>query len=275
MHDRLKQVRGATGDAAALGRRLDRRGAGMSLYDSIGVGYAARRREDPRIAAVLWAALGDARSVVNVGAGTGSYEPPDREVIPVEPSAVMLAQRPAHRAPAVLGVAENLPLADKSVDAAMTVLSIHHWQDQAAGLAELVRVARNRVVILTIDPVVSGSMWLIADYLPEVAALDNATFPDPADVAARLGGRVETVLVPADCSDGFLLSFWAHPDRVLEPDARATTSAFARMPDAVVRRAVTHLERDLADGSWDRRHEHLRRLPSFDAGLRLILSELT
>jgi SAM-dependent methyltransferase len=246
----------------------------VTCYDAIGIGYAQRRREDSRIAAPLWAALGGARSVVNVGAGTGSYEPLDRHVIPVEPSAVMLAQRPATHAPAIIGRAEDLPLADKSVDAAMVVLSLHHWEDQQAGLKELVRVTRDRIVILTIDPVVSGRMWLMADYLVEVAALDHEILPSPSEIAAQLGGRVDVVPVPADCTDAFLLAFWAHPERVLDAGARAATSGFARMPDHVVRRVVADVERDLAKGTWDRRYGYLRRLREFDAGLRIVTSRL-
>jgi SAM-dependent methyltransferase len=246
----------------------------MATYDTIGAGYAGRRREDPRIAARLWAALGDARTVVNVGAGTGSYEPPDREVIPIEPSEVMIAQRPTSLAPARVGRAEMLPLEDKCVDAAMVVLSLHHWEDQDAGLAELIRVARRRIALLTIDPFASGRMWLMADYLVEVAALDHEIMPLPEAIAARLGGRVEVVPVPADCSDGMLLAFWPHPEWVLDSEARAATSGFARMPADVVDRVVRDVSRDLADGTWERRYGNLRGLEEFDAGLRLLTAEL-
>ena len=243
-------------------------------YDVIGVGYADRRREDPRLADVVWRALGEGGSVVNVGAGAGSYEPVDRAVIAVEPSVEMIAQRPATRAPALSGWAEALPLDDDSVDAAMSVLSMHHWGDRERGLAEMMRVARSRVVILTVDPEVSGRMWLMADYLVEVAAMDREIFPAPDAIATRLGGRVELVPVPADCADGFLLAFWAHPEWVLDPRARAATSGFSRMPDDVVARVVGDVERDLADGTWERRHGYLRALDDYDAGLRLIVADL-
>lgn len=244
-------------------------------YDKIGIGYATHRQEDPRIAAVLWAALGDARSVVNVGAGAGSYEPPDRQVIAVEPSAVMLDQRGPHRVPGMLGRAECLPLAENSVDAAMAVLTVHHWPDQQAGLAELLRVARQRIVLLTLDPDISAQMWLMADYAPEIAALDYDLFPAPESIATQLGGgELQIVPVPADCRDGFLLAFWAHPERVLDPYARAATSGFARMPDKAVSRVTKQLRRDLDDGTWNARNGHLLRQHEYDAGLRLVTANI-
>lgn len=242
----------------------------MARYDRIGVGYRRRRQEDPRIAARIWAALGTATSVVNVGAGTGSYEPWDRQVVAVEPSEVMIGQREAHRGPASLGRAEALPLDDLSVDCAMSVLSLHHWDDWRAGLDEMLRVARERIVILTVDPEVSGRMWLMADYLPEVAKRDRRDFPPPALVADHVDGRVEPVPVPADCRDGFLLAFWSHPEWVLDAEARAATSGFALSDPTVVARVVAHVGRDLATGAWDARHGHLRTLDAYDAGLRLI-----
>jgi SAM-dependent methyltransferase len=243
-------------------------------YDTIGHGYARTRREDPRFRARILAALGDARTVVNVGAGAGSYEPEDRYVIPIEPSDVMAAQRPRSLAPALRTKADDLPLRDGSVDAAMSMLSVHHWDDaQERGVRELRRVARGPVVILTYDARVSGAMWLMAEYLPEVAALDRRIFPDPEILAAWLGGEVtiETVPIPCDTPDWMLGSFWAHPERVLDADARAATSGFARMPAPVVARVVAEVSRDLADGSWDRRHGALRALSEHDVGLRLVV----
>jgi len=244
-------------------------------YETIGRSYAATRREDPRIARRIHEALGDARSVVNVGAGTGSYEPEDRYVIAVEPSDVMAEQRPASRVPAIRASAGKLPLRDRSVDAAMAVLTLHHWDDaQERGVRELRRVARDRVVILTYDASVSGRMWLMADYLPEVAALDERIFPSPDALTGWLGGAVEVQTLPIsrDTSDWMLGSFWAHPERVLDERARANTSGFARMPDDVVQRVVSSLRRDLEDGSWDARHGELRTLDEHDVGLRLIVA---
>jgi SAM-dependent methyltransferase len=247
-------------------------------YERIGVGYAQTRREDPRLAERIHRALGDARSVVNVGAGSGSYEPRDRHVIAIEPSEVMAAQRPRERAPALRASAGELPLRDRSVDAAMAILSVHHWDDeQERGVREMRRVARGPVVIVTYDAEVSAQMWLIADYLPEVADLDRRIFPSAGVLARWLGGsvRVETVEVPDDTPDWTLGSFWAHPERVLDPMARGAASGFARMDDTVVERVAGAVRRDLECGAWDRRHGHLRRLRSFDAGMRLIIGTPT
>lgn len=246
-------------------------------YDRIGHGYARYRREDPRIRAALAAALGDARTVrtvVNVGAGAGSYEPDDRYVLAVEPSDVMAAQRAPTRAPALRASAAELPLRDASFDAAMAILTIHHWDEaRERGVRELRRVARGPVVVLTYDPRVSGAMWLVADYLPEVGALDDAIFPLPEAIAGWLGGRVgvETLPIHRDSPDWQFGAFWAHPERVLDAGARAATSGFARMPPPVVERVVRDLARDLADGTWDRKHGSLRALPEYDAGLRLVV----
>jgi SAM-dependent methyltransferase len=244
-------------------------------FDDIGHGYARTRQEEPRFRELIRAALGEARSVVNVGAGPGSYEPRDRPVIAVEPSEVMAAQRPKDLAPAIKAFAHHLPLRDASVDAAMAVLTVHHWDDgQEKGVRELRRVARGPVVILTCDPQVSGKMWLLAEYLPEVAELDRRIFPSMERLAGWLGGRtdVRVVPVPRDCRDWMLLSFWAHPERVLDRSARAATSGFTRMEPQVVNRAVEAVRRDLSEGTWDRRHGHLRRFDAMDAGLRLVVS---
>jgi SAM-dependent methyltransferase len=244
-------------------------------YQRIGVGYAQTRREDPRLAECIHAALGDAQTVVNVGAGAGSYEPRDRHVIAIEPSDVMAAQRPVELAPAIRASAGALPLRDQSVDAAMAILTVHHWDDeQERGVREMRRVARGPVVILSYDAEVSGEMWLMAEYLPEVAELDRRITPSVDALAVWLGGplRVETVEIPHDTPDWTLGSFWAHPERVLDPVARAATSGFARMPAAVVERVTDAVRGDLESGAWDRRHGHLRRLRSFDVGLRLIIS---
>lgn len=244
-------------------------------YDRIGGGYSLTRREDPHISAAIRSALGAARSVINVGAGTGSYEPDDRYVIAVEPSDVMAGQRPPTSPPALRASAAALPLRDDSVDAAMAVLTIHHWDDELErGIQELRRVARETVVILTYDPVVSGEMWLMADYLPEVAELDRRIFPSPEVLAGRLGSRtrIEVVPIPRDTPDWMLGSFWAHPERVLDEHARNATSGFARMDASVVRRVVGAVRRDLESGAWDERHGHLRELDAFDAGLRLVVS---
>jgi SAM-dependent methyltransferase len=243
-------------------------------YDTIGTGYAAMRREDPGLRARIHAALGDARTVVNVGAGAGSYEPRDRHVVAIEPSDVMAAQRPPGLAPAIRATAGALPLRDGAVDAAMAILTIHHWDDgRERGVRELRRVARGPVVILTFDAEVSGEMWLTREYLPEVAELDRRIFPAPALVAAWLGGNVsiEVVPIPRDTPDWTFGAFWAHPERVLDAGARGATSGFARMEPGVVDRVVTSVARDLGSGTWDERFGHLRELEALDAGMRLIV----
>lgn len=248
---------------------------GSSRYDAIGQRYAALRREDPRLRERILGALGDARSVVNVGAGAGSYEPRDRHVVPVEPSDVMVAQRPLELSPAIRAQAHRLPLRDGAVHAAMTVLSVHHWDEhQEQGVRELRRVSSGPVVIVTCNPDVSSRMWLMADYLPEVAELDRRTMPSLTKLSTWLGGktRVEVVPVHRDTCDWTLLSFWAHPERVLDEAARNATSGFARMPPQVVDRVVAAVRRDLENGAWDARHGHLRGLDEHDAGLRLVIN---
>jgi SAM-dependent methyltransferase len=243
-------------------------------YERIGHGYARLRREDPRIVARIEAALGDARTVVNVGAGAGSYEPRDRYVIAVEPSDVMAAQRPAELPPAISATAGRLPLRDASVDAAMAILTVHHWDsEQEAGVRELRRVARGPVVILTYLPDVSNRMWLVQDYVPEVGEMDLRIFPDVDQLATWLGGvtHIEPVPIHRDSPDWMFGSFWAHPERVLDPDARSVTSGFARLPEETVRRVEAALAADLRSGAWDRRHGQLRELESLDVGLRLVV----
>ena len=245
-------------------------------YDAIGRDYARFRREDPRLRDRIRAALGSARSVVNVGAGAGSYEPSDLYVIAIEPSDVMAAKRPRELAPAIRASAGAIPLRDSAVDAAMAILSLHHWDDECErGVRELRRVARDRVVILTYDAQVSGQMWLMAEYLPEVAEFERASFPPPERVASWLGGHVviDTIPVPRDTPDWMLGSYWAHPERVLDAAARAATSGLARLPAHVVDRAVAAVTLDLSTGAWDAKHGALRTLPHHDVGLRLIVAD--
>jgi SAM-dependent methyltransferase len=255
---------------------VDRVVAQGTRYDVIGHGYAAYRRPDPRIDAAVRAALGDARTVLNVGAGTGSYEPTDRPVLAVEPSTAMAQQRPAHLLPAVRGVAESLPLADQCVDASMAIMSIQHWTDWRRGLTELRRVTRRRIVLLTIDVAAEADMWLFADYAPQFLANDTAEFPRPADIEEFLGVPIDVrvVNVPADCSDGMGLSFWSRPETVLDPGARRATSGFARMDDDEEQGIVDRLAADLASGAWDDKYGHLRSLSELDVGLRLVIVEL-
>lgn len=244
-------------------------------YDRIGIDYSEVRRADPRFEAAIWDALGDARRVLNVGAGAGSYEPRDREVVAVEPSPVMAAQRPAGAAPAVEGVAESLPLEDKSVDATMGVFTMQHWDDLDRGLAEVLRVTRERVVFLTLDLDVTAEMWLCRDYLPEIVEHDRQTFPSVEHLEAALPNvRVGAVPVPADCSDGFCVALWGRPEAHLDPRVRRASSIWHLLPASVVEPALDRLRSDLDAGEWDRRYGHLRTEDSLDVGLRLVTAEL-
>ena len=242
----------------------------MALYDAIGLDYAALRRPDPRIAARIDAALGNAVSVVNVGAGTGSYEPDGREVVAVEPSTAMIAQRPPGAAPCVQADAEALPFGDASFDAALAVLTVHHWGDRAKGMAEMRRIARDRVVILTFDPA-ARSMWLI-DYLPALADLDARCMP-PLDAYEAWLGPVEIapVPVPHDCLDGFLYAYWRRPRAYLDPRVRGAMSSFHAIGDAT--EGLARLRDDLADGAWERRYGHLAEREALDVGYRLVTAK--
>jgi Methyltransferase domain len=247
---------------------------GPALYDRIGTGYTATRREDPRLAAAIHAALGDASSVANIGAGTGSYEPLGLDVVAVEPSEVMRAQRPAGAAAAVAGSAERIPLADGSVDAAMAVLSDQHWTDCAAGLAEMRRVARGRVVALTMDYEACDDYWMVRDYLPERRERRRIRGPNLLELAQAGGGAtISPVSIPADCRDGFFLAYWRRPHAYLDPVVRAGISAFRLLDPAVVGRCVRQLGDDLERGRWQQRHGHLLALDTLDLGLRLVVWE--
>jgi SAM-dependent methyltransferase len=252
---------------------------GGAAYDRIGQGYTATREADPRIAARIEAALGDAESVVNVGAGTGSYEPVDREAIAVEPAATMIAQRPPGSPPAVQASAEALPLADDSVDAAMAIISDHHWRDRAAGLREMRRVARRRVVILNADPALADRFWMTRDYLDGLDALLPARYREPGSWRRMLEGHlgpvgIEPVPVPHDCRDGFYQAFWRRPRAFLAPAVRNGTSVFHRLPAAQIAAAIERLRGDLDQGRWERRYGDLLERKELDLGLRLVVAEL-
>ncbi|MDI9832819.1 methyltransferase domain-containing protein [Streptomyces sp. KAU_LT] len=246
----------------------------MATYNSIGATYAETRRPDPRIFARIHQALGGAATVINVGAGTGSYEPPET-VLAVEPSAVMIAQRPSRSAPALEATAEALPLADDSADAAMALLTVHHWSDLEAGIGELHRVARRRVVLFTFDPDINHRFWLLDEYLPEAARFDTTRAVPVDRLVALLGGaRVETVPVPHDCTDGFLAAFWRRPEAYLDPRVRAGISMFAQLGEDVVRPGLDRLDGDLSSGRWHRRHAGLLDRESLDVGYRLLVADL-
>lgn len=242
-------------------------------YERHGRTYAQHRRPDPRIAARIHAALGEARTVLNVGAGAGSYEPCDRWVLAVEPSATMRAQRPAGAAPAIAARAEALPLDDDSVDAAMACVTIHHWESPRKGLAELRRVARGPVVIFTFE-LDCLPAWQ-REHLREGLVKELPRFPAIDDVAAALGGRtrVERIPTPGDCADGFFEAFWRRPEALLDPAVRGAQSMWALLEPGVEQRIVDRLAAALDSGAWDAEHGYLRAQEEFQGALRLVISE--
>jgi SAM-dependent methyltransferase len=244
------------------------------LYDRIGTHYAKYRRPDPRIAAAITAALGEARRVVNVGAGAGSYEPKDRETIAVEPSETMIAQRPRDAASVVRASAMNLPFRDSEFDAALAILTIHHWPNQRAGLMEMARVAK-RCVLLTWEEPTASPSWLTRDYFPEILAYDRTVFPPVSSFYGRLlkNVTVRPIQIPHDCTDGFLEAYWRRPEVYFDSDARLAISIFTRLAD--VETGLTALRRDLDDGTWARRNGDLRDRIEIDLGYRLVIGEGT
>ncbi|HEV7207295.1 MAG TPA: methyltransferase domain-containing protein [Mycobacteriales bacterium] len=242
------------------------------LYDTLGTAYTVTRRTEPRIAARIWAALGDARTVLNVGAGTGSYEPPDRCVLAVEPSALMRSQRGHDAAPCLAGFAENLPFDDQSFDAAMAVCTVHHWQDPIAGLREMRRVAR-RVVVFLFDTSDPGRFWLTRDYLPEFADLRAVKIlASPTKLAGAIDAGMEPVPIPWDCADGLFEAFWRRPEAYLDESVRRGMSVWASVGPAVERRAVQSLGDDLASGRWTERNRDLVDLDAAELGARLLIA---
>jgi SAM-dependent methyltransferase len=245
-----------------------------SLYDRIGGSYRATRRPDPRIAALINAALGDASSVLNVGAGAGAYEPRDREVLAVEPSATMIQQRPPGSAPVIQASAENLPLDDDSFDAALAVNAVQHWTDLRAGLRELRRVSRIRVVIFLRAGASGVPFWLVDDYLP---ALDPSR--RMSAIVEAIEDELRPVIVlpvplPRDCVDGVFAAYWGRPEMYLDADVRRNISNFALAADDQLADGLARLADDLASGAWDHRYGHLRSLPELDLGHRILVGEL-
>src|SRR6266702_2707831 len=272
-HRRDARPRSRRGDGDRQGGSVMSSG---QLYDSIGATYTVTRRTEPRVAARVWAALGDARTVLNVGAGTGSYEPPGRDVIAVEPSALMRAQRPAGAAPSVAAVAESLPFEDQSFDAAMAFATVHHWQDPIAGLREMRRVAR-RVVVFTCDSSDIGwrrRFWLTRDYLPEVVDL-LAGRPSLTELARAIGARTEPVPIPWDCADGFFEAYWRRPEAYLDEHVRRGISVWAAVGPDAEQRAVRSLRDDLVSGRWAERNHDLVALDAAELGLRLLITCVT
>lgn len=242
------------------------------LYNKIGINYANLRQADPRIANAIWAKLGNTQTILNVGAGTGSYEPIDKDVTAIEPSLEMIKQRPKTSATIIQGFAENLPFADKSFDASMAILTVHHWKDKAQGMQEILRVTKGAIVFVTFDPDFRGQ-WL-TDYLPELISLDAAQMPKIDDYRNWLGEiEISPLLVPYDCTDGFLYSYWRRPTAYLDVRIRAGSSAFWAMKS--VNEGVAKLESDIESGKWAETYGHFLEMKECDLGYRLIVANQT
>jgi SAM-dependent methyltransferase len=245
------------------------------LYDQIGAGYSKSRRADPRIAARIDAGLGAARTVLNVGAGTGSYEPDTREVTAVEPSAEMIAQRPIGSGSVVQAGAEALPFADDSFDAAMAVLTVHHWTDAGAGLREMRRVARQRILVVAFDPDALRDLWISRDYFPEILTLKRRSRGSGEELAAILkGARSEPLAVPKNCSDLFFAALWARPELLLDDEVVQPMWVWQNISEKARQEGRERLAADLESGAWEERYGYLRSLEELDVGLRLLVSEL-
>jgi SAM-dependent methyltransferase len=243
-----------------------------AVYDRIGRTYASTRQPDPRIAAAIMRGLGDAGSVVNVGAGAGAYEPADRAVVAVEPSWRMIQQRHAGAARVVQASAEALPFPEETFDAALAVLTLHHWADWRRGLDEMRRVA-NRLVLFTIEPTDVGNFWLTDAYLPEIVRLDQERCPSVGEVVGHVGNcKVEHVAIPHDCVDGFLAAFWRRPEAYLDARVRAGISAFALLDQKAVARGMERLKADLESGAWEERFGNIRSLDALDVCYRLVVA---
>jgi SAM-dependent methyltransferase len=241
-----------------------------AAYDRIGAGYSRVRRPDQRLAILITEGLGDARTVVNIGAGAGSYEPAGRQVVAVEPSAVMLGQHPG--ASRIQASAESLPFADRSVDAAMAIMTVHHWADLAAGLREMRRVAR-RQVVFTWDPDHDRELWVISEYLPEIRRIEHARFPSLAEMARLLGAHtIRPFEIPFDFADGYQPAFWRRPEAYLDPRVRAASTTFAQLPGSIVEPAMERLRADIGSGAWADRHHDLLGADRIDYGYRLLVA---
>jgi Methyltransferase domain len=247
--------------------------SGAVDYTRHGQGYPQQRRADPRIGAYILNALGHAQIVLNVGAGTGSYEPEGRYVVPIEPSAAMRAQRPAHLARAINGVAERLPLDDQSMDAAMAVITVHQWRDLHQGLKELRRVTCGPIVVVTFDGDALDRFWL-SRYAPELVAVERRRYPSIETISRELGGHVDVqpIPIPIDCTDGFSEAFYARPEAFLDEEVRRSQSAWSFVASDDHSRIVTTLSQDLQSGKWDEQHGYWRSAPYFEGSMRLIVS---
>ncbi|MBU6412858.1 MAG: methyltransferase domain-containing protein [Planctomycetes bacterium] len=242
-------------------------------------GYGTIRRADPRIQSQIHSALGTARTVLNIGAGAGSYEPTDRHVVAIEPAAAMRARRPAHAVPAIIASAESLPFDDLSFDAAMGTLTVHQWRDRATGLRELCRVTRHTIVLLTFDPEHVHDFWL-NDYIPELTDADQIRMPRISALAEAFASHGFTttsqpVILHADCIDGFTEAYFARPEMFLDDAVRQAQSAWGFVPPGAEERAISALRADLANGAWERKYGHHRTMPTYQSSLRVVVAQRT
>jgi len=245
----------------------------QALYDHIGGTYTSTRHPDARITAAIMRALDDAKTVVNVGAGAGAYEPADRPIVAVEPSLHMIRQRAAGTAPVIQASAEALPFRDHLFDAALALLTLHHWTDWRRGFDEMRRVA-DRLVVFTVEPGDVGNFWLTDAYFPEIVELDRSRCPSVADLVRHVGDcRVDHIAIPHDCADGFLAAYWRRPEAYLDPRVRAGISGFALLDQDVATRGVARLKADLESGAWEERFGHIRRLEALDVCYRLLVTD--
>ena len=242
-------------------------------YDRQAQSYSLIRKPDPRIEAVVHQALGEARSVLNVGAGTGSYEPLDRHVVAIEPSATMRSQRPAHLAPALIATADHIPFDDNSFDASMAMLTVHHWPDLEKGLGEMRRVTRGPCLVMSFDPDAHTDFWMF-DYVPEMQIVEQQRYPKLNRIEAGLGGRCEVIALPValDCTDRFQVALYGRPEAFLDEAVRRSQSAWNFLEDGVEDRFVAQLAADLRDGTWDKNYGHLRDQAFITCQLRLVVA---
>jgi SAM-dependent methyltransferase len=243
-------------------------------YDQLGQKYSGYRQTDPRIAEYVTKALGGAKTILNVGAGAGSYEPSDKYIVAVEPSIVMRSQRSKNgKVPAINAKADNLPFDDNAFDASMAMVTIHHWPDMNKGLKELRRVTKGQVVIMTFDPNELDNFWNV-NYFPELIEVEKARYPTIDFIVKSLGGTCEVIPVPIplDCVDGFQEAFYGRPEAFLEKEVRLSQSAWGFLPEGVEAKLVQSLKADLESGEWDRKYGHFRSQPTFTCALRLIIS---
>lgn len=242
-------------------------------YDKGGQFYSGIRKPDPRIASAIHAALGGSRTVLNVGAGAGSYEPGDRYVVPLEPSQSMRKQRPRNLAPALNGSVESIPFDDEAFDAAMGVLTVHHWKDRTKCLRELRRVTSGPIVLMTFDPEAPTEFWM-GDYAPELVEIERKRYGTIRSITDVLGGdcRVEPIAIPKDCTDGFQVAFYARPEAFLQKEVRKSQSAWSFLSGDVEERIVQNLSRDLSSGTWEKKYGHLRQRATINCQLRLIVA---